>query len=379
LKIKDLETLFSRTVAARRSQGSGAFARLSTRAGVTRAGGLAAALGLVGALFVGWKLLNPEEAGAGPVATPPTSAPATEPRLENPEATRVASGVGVEGPRPLPAYPRELQDPTRFAGLGRIEAHLVTKSGAALPTRWTLVLEPAAFRIGAEHARARRIEVENSTMLLASDIQLGSYTVRAEAGEWGCRPHDVELRKPDLIDHVFPLELYERGTLTGRVVDARGLPVEGLTVFALSRTGTEAREARTVADGSFAFERLPDGEWRVRVATRENPLASLEDVTFLAPSLHLRDFTVPPMGSLEVRVVDENGVGLVGALIEASGLASGPLTVTTGPDGLAQLGPGVKGDLLLQATDAQFGHAEARVEFDPQTPQGEPFVLKLRL
>jgi hypothetical protein len=39
----------------------------------------------------------------------------------------------------------------------------------------------------------------------------------------------------------------------------------------------------------------------------------------------------------------------------------------------------MKGDLLLQATDAQFGHAEARVEFDPQTPQGEPFVLKLRL
>jgi hypothetical protein len=379
LKIKDLESLFSRTVAARRSQGSGAFARLSTRAGVTRAGGLVAVLGLVGALFVGWKLLNPEEAGAGPVATPPTSAPAAEPRLENPEATRVASGVGVEGPRPLPAYPRELQDPTRFAGLGRIEAHLVTKSGAALPTRWTLVLEPAPFRIGAEHARARRIEVENSTMLLASDIQLGSYTVRAEAGEWGCRPHDIELRKPDLIDHVFPLELYERGTLTGRVVDARGLPVEGLAVFALSRTGSDVRESRTVADGSFAFERLPDGDWRVRVATRENPLASLEDVTFLAPSLHLRDFTVPPMGSLEVRVIDENGVGLVGALIEASGLASGALSVTTGPDGLARIGPGVKGDLSLQATDAQYGHAEARVEFDPQAPRSEPVVLKLRL
>ncbi|MBM3989288.1 MAG: carboxypeptidase regulatory-like domain-containing protein [Planctomycetes bacterium] len=357
-------------------QGRGQRGAKSTRAGAARAALASWLLVLLGALLVGWFALVPVETEVAPAALPPT--PEATPALENPEATRVASGLGVEGPRPLPAYPKELADPTRFVGFGRIEAHLSAPSGITPPTHWTLVLEPAPFKIGAEHARARRIEVRGGLSLVADDVALGSYTARAEAGDFECKPIDLELRKPELIDIVFPLELYERGTLTGRIVDDLGLPVRGMPVFALSRAGKAERETRTGPDGVYAFERLPDGDWRIRVATREQPLVSAEDVTFAAPSLHLRDFRVPRVGSIQVQVVDELGVGLVGTLVEALGSRAGPLSVTTGPDGFAELGPAIAGEVRLFATDARAGQAETRLTFDPTADNPTPIQLRLR-
>lgn len=367
--IKDLESI--------RGQGRQPARAKSTRAGAARPALVGWLIVLLGALLVGWWALRPVATEAAPAALPPTPEPAPA-ALENPEATRVASGVGVEGPRPLPAFPKELADPTRFDGVGRIEAHLTVPAGVTPPARWTLVLEPAPFKIGAERARGRRIEVEGQTTLLADDIALGSYTVRAEAGDFECRPFDLELRKPELLDIVFPLELYERGALTGRVIDALGLPVQGMAVFALARSGTAARETRTDADGGFSFERLPDGDWKIRVATRENPLASAEDVSFQAPSLHLRDFSVPRVGAIAVQVVDELGVGLVGALVEATGLRSGPLSVTTGPDGFATLGPAIGGEVRLFASDERAGQAETTLSFDPAAEASAPVQLRLR-
>ncbi len=366
---KDLESI--------RGQGRRLPGAKSTRAGAARASLVGWLIVLLGALLVGWWALRPVATEAAPAALPPTPEPVPA-ALENPEATRVASGLGVEGPRPLPAYPKELDDPTRFRGVGRIEAHLTVATGVTAPTRWTLVLEPAPFKIGAEHARARRIEVEGQTTLVADDVALGSYSVRAEAGDFECKPFDLELRKPELVDIVFPLELFERGTLTGRVLDELGLPVQGMAVFALARTGSAARETRTDDAGNFAFERLPDGDWKIRVATRENPLASAEDVTFAAPSLHLREFTVPRSGSIEVQVVDELGVGLVGTLVEAIGLRSGPLSVTTGPDGFAKLGPAIAGEVRLFASDERAGEAETTLQFDPAAQPAVPVILKLR-
>lgn len=366
--IKDLESTLRQGRAPSRAK--------STRAGAARAAVVGGLFLLLGTLLVGWLALRPVATEAASAALPPTPAPA--PALENPEATRVASGLGVEGPRPLPAYPKELADPTRFRGFGRIEVHLTAPSGVTPPPRWTLVLEPAPFKIGAEHARARRIDVEGQATLVADDIALGSYTARAEAGDFECRPFDLELRKPELIDIVFPLELYERGTLTGRIVDDLGLPVRGMPVFALSRTSQAERETRTGPDGVFAFERLPDGDWRIRAATREQPLVSAEDVTFAAPSLHLRDFAVPRVGSIEVHVVDELGVGLVGALVEALGLRSGPLSVTTGPDGFATLGPAIAGEVRLFASDERAGQAETTLSFDPAAESATPVQLRLR-
>lgn len=48
------------------------------------------------------------------------------------------------------------------------------------------------------------------------------------------------------------------GTLDGRVVDARGVPVFGASVSIAAVRGSLERETRTATDGSFAFAALPD-------------------------------------------------------------------------------------------------------------------------
>ena len=123
---KDLESI--------RGQGRRLPGAKSTRAGAARASLVGWLLVLLGALLVGWWALRPVATEAAPAALPPTPEPVPA-ALENPEATRVASGLGVEGPRPLPAYPKELDDPTRFRGVGRIEAHLTVATGVTAPTR----------------------------------------------------------------------------------------------------------------------------------------------------------------------------------------------------------------------------------------------------
>lgn len=361
--------------ATSRAKGSAPFRRLSTRAGSARLLGLGLVVVIVVAALVGWWLARDPIPAAGPAAEPPT---AVEPpaRLENPEVTRVDSGLGLPGERPPPAYPTELDDSSRFDGRGKVEIHLAVPAGVAVPERWTVTFTPAVARLGGERAVGRRVEVTSGPTVEIDDVQLGAYTVRASAGDMESEPYEFELRKPDEVDVVFPLTLRERGYISGRVVDARGTPVAGLAVHLLAQRGEFRREVKTDASGTYTFPKVPDGDYRVRVGSPEAALAAVEDLSFVAPSAHLRDLSTPLMGTLNVRVVDENGVGLTGVKVQGLGLASGAFELLTGPDGRASVGPCVGGDLKLYASDPTAGNGDAQLHFHPDEGPGE---IEIRL
>lgn len=361
--------------ATNQPQGSAPFRRLSTRAGAARPLGLALVVVIALAALVGWWLTRSPIPAAGPAAEPP---PPVEPpaRLENPEVTRADSGLGEPGERPPAVYPAELDDPSRFDGRGKVEIHLKVTDGIELPERWTVTFSPSPARIGGDRAVGRRVEVTSGPVVEIDDVQLGAYSVRASAGDLESEPYDFELRKPDEVDLVFPLTLRERGFISGRVVDAKGVPVEGLPVFLLAQRSEFRREVKTDANGKYTFPKVPDGDYRVRVGSAETALAAVEDLSFVAPSAHLRDLSTPLMGTLNVRVVDENGVGLTGVKVQGLGLLSGAFELVTGPDGRASAGPCVGGDLRLYASDPTAGNGNAELHFHPDEGPGE---IEIRL
>src|SRR4051794_1702290 len=53
------------------------------------------------------------------------------------------------------------------------------------------------------------------------------------------------------------------GTITGRVVDAQGLPVPGATVAAMSPNLQGTRETVTSANGDYILSLLPSGPYTV--------------------------------------------------------------------------------------------------------------------
>lgn len=95
----------------------------------------------------------------------------------------------------------------------------------------------------------------------------GTYFVRAELGgraaaELGPLRLDPEVPSGELLFH-----LTEGGSIRGRVEDADG--IQQTRVLLASRGDGLARTVRTAPDGTFSFDGLTPGPWRVEITRRE--------------------------------------------------------------------------------------------------------------
>ncbi|OZB82499.1 carboxypeptidase regulatory-like domain-containing protein [Microbacterium sp. 13-71-7] len=131
-------------------------------------------------------------------------------------------------------------------------------------------------------------------------------------------------------------------TLSGTVT-AAGAGVGGVVVTAEGPDGP--LQTVTAADGTYAFPRLPGGDYTVRVeapqgyvvagdASRSETIA-VDDVTNV-------DFALARLGSLSGTVTDDGGAPHPDASVTVTG-PGGPFTITTAADGsyaLGELAPG---------------------------------------
>jgi len=292
-----------------------------------------------------------------------------------PPTPRTEAEVAANAPRPAAGYPHALRSPERYSGTARVEVHLALPPGLAVPERWSIAFQRSRSLIGAEFAVPRTVEVTGaSASTVIDDVALGGYDVRPVAEGMNGRLEQVSLRRPDELDVVLRLELYERGFLTGRVVDPDSTPVAGIDVVAESAEDGSRRTVATDASGAYLFERLPDGDWRLFVGSSVTPLASASDVSFAAPSLHMRDLVTPRLGTLVLRVADANGLPVPSVVVEGTGLPSGPLTLVTDLDGRATARHCAAGDVALYATGPRGGRGDLKVHYDPANP-GELTLL----
>lgn len=310
---------------------------------------------------------------------PPTVAPAAGPDagpahvhdvgplLENPDATRTHS-ADPDGPPP-PAYPSQLRGVERYTGVARLEVYLDVAEGTPTPQNWALSLEPSKVLMGSSYAKSRRIDAPaGANHFVVDDVALGGYQVRVLADGYDGPREQLELHQPSETDVVVHLRVYRQGFLTGRVQDANGSASVDIEVTAQNRLDGTLRTARTDAQGNYTFDVLPDGDYRVFVGLSATPLAAFEDISFVAPSLHMPALVVPNLANLTVRVFDALGLPLVGATVEGRGLKSGVFELVTDADGSAVARHCAEGEVKLYVVGPAGERGNASSRFDPTAP-----------
>lgn len=244
-----------------------------------------------------------------------TLAPAAEALPE--DAARAAELTPAELPpsdgAPTAAEARELEpfaaarsSAQKPAGaLGSLRGHVTVSGEEPFPREWQLVLRPSLLLPDREHAVARTLEFRDGREdFEVRELPLGGYDVFAQAAGFNGQVLPVLLEPGN--EHPFVnLRMVPAGELEGRILDAEGLPAEGIRVTLFAVEGGAAREAVSDARGVYVFEQLPDGAYELLLGKATAPLRpERHPVRFLAPRLTFPDITLPALGEIHVRVVD---------------------------------------------------------------------------
>jgi len=225
--------------------------------------------------------------------------------------------------------------PSDFVGpAGTVRGRVEVAGEEPFPASWALVARPARYLPGRETAVERRLELsggEREFELTA--LPLGGYELAAEAPGFNGPPLPVLLERKSSNPYVV-LHLVPAGLLEGRVFDADGVPAEGVALTLFAQQGGEAREAVTDAAGLFRFAKLPDGAYDLLIG-REGAVLVPErrPLRFAAPHLTFPDIELPPLGTLNVRVVDSLERPMEGVEVRGSGSEGGLVEGRTNHDG----------------------------------------------
>ena len=163
-------------------------------------------------------------------------------------------------------------------------------------------------------------------------------------------------------EHPFlNLRLVPCGVLEGRIVDATGLPAEGIPITLLQEGVSDTREALTDGSGRYRFETLPDGAYDLLVGRPSAPiLPERRPVLFAAPRLTFPDVELPPLATLHVRVVDSLARPLEGVEVVGSGTNGGLIDGHTDFNGELTVHHLPAGHFRLRLQHPTLGAAYAR-------------------
>ncbi|MEW6073197.1 MAG: carboxypeptidase-like regulatory domain-containing protein [Planctomycetota bacterium] len=264
---------------------------------------------------------GPESLAAGRVAAPPGES--------DPERTAAPIAEPGIGARP------GTDDPLRFAGPpGTVRGHVEAAGDLPFPPAWTLVLEPSRFLVGRERAERREIAFGGEVRdFEVAGLPLAGYDVRAVAPGRNGHPVPVllERRSPEAYVN---LSLAPAGFLAGVVLDANAAAVDGLAVTLEALPGGPSLVATTDATGSFRFEDVLDGSYKLHYGDPRSPVREAQVLQLRAPGMVLPPATVPELAGVWILVLDLAGAFVEGATVRGTGSAGGLLEGTTGARGL---------------------------------------------
>ncbi len=305
---------------------------------------------LVGALLAGWIALGgksrsepvpgdsergaPREdlatQGGETVLAPGVNRSARD-ATSSPASARPSTGgpsLGHPGAGPAATTARARSD--RFRGEGWIRGTLQAVGDVPFPASWRLVARPSLTLAGRDHARERTLLLEGTAEFELQGLPLGGYDLVPEADGWNgeALPVLLEAGSPGAIVN---LRMVRAGFVAGRVLDAEGAPAADVPLVLVTVARREERRTATDALGRFRFERVLDGAYELVVGPPLHPI--LEERSTLrvrAPGMTLPDLTLPPLGTLTVRVVDaQDGRPVPGATVVGSGTDGGTLEGST--------------------------------------------------
>lgn len=245
-----------------------------------------------------------EVASAAPNAAPAGAAPVVaESGLQAPRGV-VAGGERAElAPEPAASASSTQVAPTGAeAGTLTVEGRVVDASGAPVAGARVLAAGgnsgihvfggfPLDARGAGEMSWLRRTETSCGADGRFALHGLKPGNLRLAVRGAGFAPYDEENRALPAGTHydLGSIELEPGVFVSGRVLDARGRPVEGADVLRLSEPGqaefghffggTGVPVARTAADGGFSVDQLAVGAWALRVESELHPHALVNGAT----------------------------------------------------------------------------------------------------
>src|SRR5690606_9706631 len=160
------------------------------------------------------------------------------------------------------------------------------------------------------------------------------------------------------------------GSVAGRVVDARGFPVEGAVVFLTAERGTFAREVPTARDGTFAFEGVPRAVV-LAVARPEAPRRRVLRHGFAVPDGEAVEPQVvlpEARGAVSIRVVDADGAPVDFAEVRSLSLSpEAPLRTTlfTDASGVVEVADAGGLPLRIRVDAPRFAPIEREIDAAP--------------
>ena len=179
-------------------------------------------------------------------------------------------------------------------------------------------------------ARAGRFELEG----LPTGMPL-SLSIRAPGGRFAFLEDFVTFEPGQQADVRLDLDMGVR--FSGQVVTSSGSGVPGARIQFLHKDSGDLRLFTAGAAGRFEALGLRPGAWTVRVAGRGGSPTDLE-VTLASGEIREQQILLPTGGSVRVRVEDEGGQPVEGALLlfrdDVRAYPSKPPD-RTGPDGIA--------------------------------------------
>jgi hypothetical protein len=133
----------------------------------------------------------------------------------------------------------------------------------------------------------------------------------------------------------------------------------------------------TDGGGAFQLIGLPSGAGELVLGAPASPLQ--EPLTIeLAPGwVDLGTLALPPLGSLVIRVVDEAGWPVEGAVLSGVGDRGGSLAAVSDADGAARAELLPRGMYRVFAQHPELGRGNQVLELDPDTASETTIVLRL--
>ncbi|MFW2387558.1 MAG: carboxypeptidase-like regulatory domain-containing protein, partial [Polyangiales bacterium] len=183
-----------------------------------------------------------------------------------------------------------------------------------------------------------------------------------------------ETRRPRIVSSA---ELdFGSGTLSGRVYDQRGMPLEGAVVSLAGSGFWPARSVRSGADGRFHWPAIPAGIYELRVAKGRLVAPPVEGLILDAGARRAFGVQLAPGWTVAGQVVDgATGRAVRGAEVTIAAGALGLHTRKTRSDGRGRFElPGVVGD-----TQSLYVEADGYVAAGPLShgPSNPPLTVQL--
>lgn len=252
-----------------------------------------------------------------------------------------------------------------------IRGRVRSKAGQPVPDA---VVRATGMRRGGEGAEAR---TEADGTFVVAGLESGVYRLSAEAVGFGQEDKTAEAGGDPV-----ELVLSPAGTITGRVVDDRGQPVDTFRVSAAA-TDTDRRmmrmprfEETSDESGHFSLSNVAAGTYLVTASAPERASASVPGVKVAeGQSVDVGTIKLTAGGIVRGTVVDQTGAGVVGASVAIAALpqnwmTSGPpVEVTTEAGGAFELKGVAAGSADVGASHPNYASAEpVSVQVDVAKP-----------